>query len=193
MRAVVDGNVSGRLLHKAVGRRVGVGRGSGGLAEGAAEEVDGVAREPEADVCVDGGGDADVGVAEGFLDDDEFDALFQEERRDRVPEITEPDVCRSRALRSRAMKARLRLLRVDRLAQRHSEHVAGLGPVVGDRFAFAALLGPVAFERPHAFGGEGDAAFGGVGLGGESGQASRGGALRSTDALAGDFSTEAQK
>ncbi|PKV77088.1 hypothetical protein BX283_8017 [Streptomyces sp. TLI_146] len=27
---------------------------------------------------VDTGGDADVGVAEEFLDDDEFDALFQE-------------------------------------------------------------------------------------------------------------------
>ncbi|GLW58992.1 hypothetical protein Kpho01_70020 [Kitasatospora phosalacinea] len=55
------------------------------MAEGAAEEVDGVALEAEADVCVDGGGDADVGVSEEFLDDDEFDALFQEERHGRVP------------------------------------------------------------------------------------------------------------
>ncbi|MEV8569826.1 hypothetical protein AB0436_30465 [Streptomyces sp. NPDC051322] len=50
-----------------------------GAAEGVAEEVDGVASEAESDVGVDGGGDADVGVAEEFLDDDEFDALFQEE------------------------------------------------------------------------------------------------------------------
>ncbi len=32
----------------------------------------------ESDVGVDGGGDADVGVSEEFLDHDEFDALFQE-------------------------------------------------------------------------------------------------------------------
>lgn len=43
-----------------------------------AEGVDGVALETESDVGVDGGGDADVGVAEEFLDHDEFDALFQE-------------------------------------------------------------------------------------------------------------------
>jgi hypothetical protein len=42
-------------------------------------------------VGVDGGGDADVGVAEEFLDDDEFDALFQEERRGRVPQVVESD------------------------------------------------------------------------------------------------------
>jgi len=48
-------------------------------AERGAEGVDGVALEAESDVGVDGGGDADVGVAEEFLDDDEFDALFQEQ------------------------------------------------------------------------------------------------------------------
>lgn len=36
-----------------------------------------VTLEAEPDVGVDGGGNADVGVAEEFLDDDEFDALFQ--------------------------------------------------------------------------------------------------------------------
>jgi len=41
--------------------------------------VDGLALEAESDVGVDGGGDADVGVAEEFLDHDEFDALLQEE------------------------------------------------------------------------------------------------------------------
>lgn len=46
-----------------------------------AEEVDGLAlkAEAEADMGIHGGGDADVGVAQQFLDDDEFNALFQEE------------------------------------------------------------------------------------------------------------------
>ncbi|OKJ28033.1 hypothetical protein AMK24_30605 [Streptomyces sp. CB02366] len=57
--------------------------------QGAAEGVDGVALEAESDVGVDGGGDADVGVAEGFLDDDEFDALFQEQGGGGVPEAVE--------------------------------------------------------------------------------------------------------
>jgi hypothetical protein len=43
-----------------------------GRAEGVAEGVDGLALEAEAYVGV----DADVGVAEEFLDDDEVDALF---------------------------------------------------------------------------------------------------------------------
>jgi hypothetical protein len=42
----------------------------------ASEEVDSLALEAEADVGANGGGDADVGVAEEFLDDDEFDAPF---------------------------------------------------------------------------------------------------------------------
>jgi hypothetical protein len=76
---------------------VGIGGGLGGLAEGAAEEVDGVALEAEADVCVDGGGDADVGVPEEFLDDDEFDALLQEEGRGRVPEVVKADLAEAGA------------------------------------------------------------------------------------------------
>ncbi|GBQ04462.1 hypothetical protein SSP531S_59590 [Streptomyces spongiicola] len=47
-------------------------------AEGVAEGVDGLALETEPHVGVDAGGDADVGVAQQFLDDDEVDALFQE-------------------------------------------------------------------------------------------------------------------
>lgn len=53
--------------------------------KGAAEEVDGVALEAESDVGVDGGGDADVGVAEELFDYDEFDALLQEEGGGGVP------------------------------------------------------------------------------------------------------------
>ena len=48
--------------------------------------------EAESDVGVDAGGDADVCVAEEFLDHGEADALFQEQGRDRVPEIVEADV-----------------------------------------------------------------------------------------------------
>lgn len=65
-----------------------------GVVEGAAEEVDGIALEAESDVGVDGGGDAYVGVAEEFLDDDEFDALFQEEGGGGVPEVVEADAAK---------------------------------------------------------------------------------------------------
>lgn len=41
---------------------------------------------------VNGGGDADVGVTEEFLDHDEFDPLLQEQGRSRVPEVVEADV-----------------------------------------------------------------------------------------------------
>ncbi|MFE9845486.1 hypothetical protein [Streptomyces goshikiensis] len=41
--------------------------------------------EAKADVGGGGGGNADVGLAEKFLDYDEFDALFQEEGRCQVP------------------------------------------------------------------------------------------------------------
>ncbi len=51
----------------------------GDPAECDVEGVDGLALEAESDVGVDAGGDADVGVAEEFLDDDEVDALFQEQ------------------------------------------------------------------------------------------------------------------
>lgn len=58
LTAVVDGNVSGVVLHKwwcvAV---VGPCSGFGGGAEGDAEEVYGVALKAELDVVVDGGGD----------------------------------------------------------------------------------------------------------------------------------------
>lgn len=52
--------------------------------EGVAEGVDGLALEAESDVGVDAGGDADVGVAEEFLDHDEVDPLFQEQSGGRV-------------------------------------------------------------------------------------------------------------
>ena len=50
-----------------------------------------MALEAKSDVGVDAGGDADVGVAKEFLDDDEVDALFQEQGRGRVSEVVEAD------------------------------------------------------------------------------------------------------
>jgi hypothetical protein len=63
-----------------------------GRAEGAAEGVDGLALEADSDVSVDAGGDADVGVAEEFLDHDKVDALLQEEGGGGVSEVMEADV-----------------------------------------------------------------------------------------------------
>ncbi len=48
------------------------------MAEDAAQGADGLALEAESGVGVDVGGDADVGVAEEFLADDEINALLQE-------------------------------------------------------------------------------------------------------------------
>ena len=89
LTAVVDGNVSGRVLHKAVVRRRCPALD--GLAEGVAEEVDGVALEAEPDVGVHRRSHADVGIAQQLLDHDEFDALLQEECGCRVPEVVEAD------------------------------------------------------------------------------------------------------
>lgn len=50
-----------------------------------------MALESESDVGVDAGCDADVGVAEEFLDGDEVDALLQEQGGGRVAEVVEAD------------------------------------------------------------------------------------------------------
>jgi hypothetical protein len=46
--------------------------------KGVVEGIDGVTLESESHVGVDAGGDADVGVAEEFLDHHEVDTLLQE-------------------------------------------------------------------------------------------------------------------
>lgn len=51
-----------------------------GLAERFVKGVDGIALEADSDVRVDGRSDADVGVAQQFLDNDEFHSLLQEEK-----------------------------------------------------------------------------------------------------------------
>lgn len=66
-----DGNVSGRRLWR-VGRQ---DRRPG--RRGCPHGADGLALQAESDVGVDVGGDADVGVAQQFLDHNEIDTLFQ--------------------------------------------------------------------------------------------------------------------
>lgn len=61
------------------------------MAEGIAQSVDGLALEAESNVRIHRGGDANVGMAEEFLDHDQFDALFQEKGRRRVSEVLKPD------------------------------------------------------------------------------------------------------
>lgn len=46
-------------------------------------------------MSVDAGGDADVSVAEEFLDHDEVDTLFQEQGGGRVAEVVEADAAES--------------------------------------------------------------------------------------------------
>ncbi|NEW73723.1 hypothetical protein [Streptomyces rhizosphaericus] len=65
----VDGGSAQRRVVAVVAGRLVADR----TVKDGAEGVDGVALESEPDAGVDGGGDADVGVAEDFLDDDEFD------------------------------------------------------------------------------------------------------------------------
>lgn len=49
--------------------------------ERVAQGVDGLALEAKPDVCAEVGSDADMGMAQQLLDDDEVDALFRERGR----------------------------------------------------------------------------------------------------------------
>ena len=155
---------------------VGLGGGLGGVAEGVAEEVDGVALEAESDVGVHGGGDADVGVAEEFLDHDEFDALFQEEGGGRVPEVVEADAAEPGPA-EQGVEVPGEGGALDRGAVGPGEDVAARLPARPRRFAFLALPFAVLFEGAQALGGQGDAPFRALGLGGQGGQAAGVGAL----------------
>lgn len=104
---------------------VACGGFSAGPVEGGAEDVDGVSLEAESYVGVHGGGDADVSVAEEFFDDDEFDALFEQQRRGRVADVVEPDAPEPGFVELRVEGAG-EVGRFDRCAVRGGEHVAGL-------------------------------------------------------------------
>lgn len=178
MTAVVDCNVSGRV---SAGRRfVAVGaRRLGGLPadECGAEGVDGVALKAEPDMGVDGGGDADVGVAEEFLDHDEFDALFQEQGRSRVAEVVEADATEAGLAEERGEGAD-DVGRVDRFALHRSEHVPVVLPGGACGLTFALLLLAVKIQQVEATAGKGDAALGGPRLGGQRGEPTCAGALQ---------------
>ena len=89
---------------------------SAGL-KGVVEGADGLPLEAEPDMCVDAGGDADIGVAEEFLDHDEVDALFVLRHRwlrsrlwtpmtSRKPRRTGTPLHRSRPLQTRRHRPR---------------------------------------------------------------------------------------
>ncbi len=126
-------------------------------AEGVAEGVDGVALEAEPDVGVDAGGDADVGVAEEFLDHDEVDALFQEQGRGRVSEVVEADGPELRAVEKTA-EAAGEVGGIERSTGGGGEDEPDVCPACSGSFAFFMLSFPVGLEGADAFGGEGDAA-----------------------------------
>ena len=132
--------------------------------------------EAEAYVGVDAGGDADVGVAEEFLDDDEVDALFQEQGGGRVAEVVKADRPDSGAVEE-ATEAAGEVAGVERPALRGGEDEPVVRPARSGFLAFLPLLFLVDLEGVDAFGGEGDAAFGGEGLGVQDGQPLAAGAL----------------
>jgi len=103
-----------------------------------AQDVDGLALEAESDVGVDGGGDADVGVAEEFLDDDEFDAQFQEEGVRRVSKIMEPDAAEP-GTAEQGVDVPGEGGSLDRGSVGSGEDVAAVLPARARRFAFLML------------------------------------------------------
>lgn len=153
-----DGGSAQRGVIALVAGRLAAGR----TVKGGAEGVDGVALEAESDVGVDGGGDADVGVAEEFLDD-EFDALFQEQGGGRVAEVVEADAAEAGLAEERGEGAG-EVGRVDRPALWRGGHVPVVLPLGSCRVPFARLLLVVVLQRLEAAGGEGDVALGGPGL-----------------------------
>jgi hypothetical protein len=155
---------------------VGLLDGLGRASEGVAEEVDGVAVEAEADVGVNRRGDTYVGVAEEFLDDDEFDALLQEEGRRRVPEVMETDAAELGPAQQ-GVEVPGECGPFDRVAVGTGEDVATALPAHARHLAFLPLLGAVLFEGAQARRGQGDPSLRALGLGGQGGQAAGVGAL----------------
>jgi hypothetical protein len=120
-------------------------------AEGVAQGVDGVTLESESYVRVDAGGDADVGVAEQFLDHDEVDALFQEQGRGRVAEVVEADAPEPCPVEE-AAEAAGEVGRVERSAGGRGEDEAAVSPVRSCRLALLVLSFLVLPDGVDAFG-----------------------------------------
>jgi hypothetical protein len=98
------------------------------------------------------------------FDHDEFDSLFQEEGGGRVPEAVEPDAAESGPV-EKAAEAAGEVGGVERLAVRGGEDEAVVRPARSGRLALFLLPFLEDLEGVDAFGGEGDAALGGQGLG----------------------------
>jgi hypothetical protein len=126
-------------------------------------DIDGPALEAELYLGVDAGGDADVGVAEEFLDYDEVD-LLEEQSGGRVPEVVEAGVAKSRPTEESA-EASSQVGGVEGAAGRGGEDESVVRPARSCGLTFFLLVFPVALERVNALGGEGGAAFGSAGLG----------------------------
>nr|BFD89063.1 hypothetical protein KitaXyl93_04230 [Kitasatospora sp. Xyl93] len=106
---------------------------------------------------VHGGGDADVGVAEEFLDHDDFDALLQEKRRGRVGEVVKSDLPESRSAEER-FEVSGEGYGFDRVAVWPGEEVTAVLPALAGLLPLLSLL--AAGGVPHgpfadALGGEG--------------------------------------
>ncbi|GHE83691.1 hypothetical protein GCM10018772_02720 [Streptomyces fumanus] len=125
---------------------------------------------------VDGGGYAYVGVAEEFLDHDEFDALFQEQGCGGVPEVVEADAAEAGLAEERGEGAG-EVGRVDRFSLGSGEHVSAVLPRGACGLSLALLPFAVELQRLGTAGRQGDAAFGGPGLGGERDERACAGAL----------------
>lgn len=137
-------------------------------AEGIPQGVDGLAQEAEPDVGVDVCGDADMGVAEKFLDDDEVDALLQEQSCGRVAQAVEPDAAEPGTAEESA-EAACEVGGVERATGRGGEDEPAVRPARPDGSRFLRLTLPVILEGADAFGGEGNAAFGCAGIGVQGG------------------------
>ncbi|GAB3213527.1 hypothetical protein GCM10027294_45840 [Marinactinospora endophytica] len=101
--------------------------------------------EAESYVGVDGGGDADVGVAEEFLDDDGFVALLHEQGDDRVPESMEADATEAGVLEGHGAGGEGRP--GDRPALRGDERVSAAPPLMVVLRGAFSTLGPSRPDR----------------------------------------------
>ncbi|KJS63114.1 hypothetical protein VM95_05280 [Streptomyces rubellomurinus] len=117
-----------------------------------------------------------MGVAQQLLDGDEFDALFQEQGRGRVPEVVEADLAEAGPA-EKCVEVAGESGGSDGVAVGASEDVAAVHSTRAGFLLLVGLLLAVGAEREQAGGRVGDAAFGADYLGGEVGQATGAGAL----------------
>lgn len=126
---------------------------------------------------VDGGGNADVGVAEEFLDDDEFNALLQEECRGRVVEVVKPDRPQA-GFAEQGVEVPSERSGLDRVPVRPREDVPAALPLRARPVSLPGLPLAVCAKRGDTGGRQGDAPLGADGPGQQGGQPAAAGALQ---------------